>query len=148
MTYDLSGLPDPDLDRQFYSGVRLKRFLAWVIDAIIILVISVAIVLLTFGIAAFFWFFVTLTVSFLYRSISLHRGSATLGMRALGIELRNAQGDKLDGAQAVWHVVMYLGMLAFFLIGLVSVVMIAMTKRGQGLHDVFLGTAVINSPDD
>lgn len=148
MTDYLSGLPDPDLDRQFYSGVRLKRFFAWVIDALIILAISFAIVVLTLGIAAFFWFFVTLMVSFLYRTTLLRRSSATLGMQALGIELRNAQGDKLDGAQSAWHVVMYLAMLAFFMFGLISVVMIIMTKRAQGLHDVFLGTAVINSPDD
>ena len=148
MTYDLSGLPDPRLDTQFYRGVALKRLLAWAIDAFIILSISFGVVMLTFGIAAFFWFFVTLLISFSYRSIMISRSSATLGMRALGIELRNSNGDKLDGSQAIWHVVLYLFMLSFFVFGLISMVMMVMTARGQGLHDVFLGTTAINVPDD
>ena len=148
MTYYLSGLPDPELDRQFYRGVPLKRFLAWVIDAIIIFTISFAILVLTLGLAAFFWFFVTLMVSFTYRSILVSRNSATLGMMALGIELRNSSGEKLQGAQAVWHVLLYLALVTFFIFGVISVVMMFANSRGQGLHDVFLGTTAINSPAD
>ena len=40
-TAPMSGLPDPERDRQFYEGVPLRRFVAWCVDLVIILLIGV-----------------------------------------------------------------------------------------------------------
>ena len=49
----MSGLPDPDLDRQFYAGVRVRRFVAWVADLVLVMLVgvplAVAFGLLTLG---------------------------------------------------------------------------------------------------
>ena len=37
----MPGLPDPDLDAQFYEGVPLRRFAAWLVDLAIVLVVGV-----------------------------------------------------------------------------------------------------------
>ena len=42
---DLSALPDPELDAQFYAGVPFKRLLAWVFDVIAIILLSSAAIL-------------------------------------------------------------------------------------------------------
>ena len=31
----MSGLPDPELDRQFYAGVPARRLVAWLIDLVL-----------------------------------------------------------------------------------------------------------------
>ena len=49
-TAPMSGLPDPERDRQFYEGVPLRRFVAWCIDLVIILLIGVP---LSLGIAVY-----------------------------------------------------------------------------------------------
>jgi len=53
----MTGLPDPRSDVEFYEGVPSKRLFAWVIDAILIIVLSVLVVLvmgiLTIGVAFF-----------------------------------------------------------------------------------------------
>ena len=148
MNHDLSGLPDPELDTQFYSGVVIKRFIAWIIDFVIITAIWTATIVFSLGFAAFFAFFIYVVINFAYRAIMLDKYSATLGMKLVGIEIRNANGYKLDRSQACWHVGMYMFMVMFFIINVISMAMMLFSPRGQGLHDYFLGTAAINKPLD
>ena len=46
----MAGLPDPDLDRQFYEGVPARRLAAWFVDLAIILAVGVPLALV-FGLA-------------------------------------------------------------------------------------------------
>ncbi len=146
MNNDLGGLPDPVLDAQFYSGVPLKRLIAWIIDTAIIFALWMALVIGTFGTFIFLMFFGLLVVSFAYRAFMLDRYSATLGMMVVGIELRNGHGDKLDRSQAVLHVLLFLGLMVLFLINIISMIVMLVNDRGQGLHDMVLGTTAINRP--
>ncbi len=146
MEHDLSGLPDPVLDAQFYAGVPFKRLIAWIIDAVIVGALWMAVVIGTLGTFAFFMFFGLLIVNFVYRAFMVDRYSATLGMMAVGIELRNSRGDRLDRTQAIWHVTLFLGLMIFFFINVISMIVMLVNERGQGLHDMVLGTTAINRP--
>lgn len=146
MEHDLGGLPDPALDPQFYSGVVFKRLIAWIIDTVIAGALWMVLVIGTFGTFALFMFFGLLAVNFVYRAFTVDRYSATPGMMAVGIELRNGRGDRLDRTQALWHVALFLGLMVFFFINIVSMVVMLVNERGQGLHDMVLGTTAINRP--
>ena len=146
MNNDLSGLPDPLLDPQFYSGVPFKRLIAWIIDTAIIIGLWMAVVIGTFGTFMFLMFFGLLAVNFAYRAFMVDRYSATLGMMLVGIELRNGRGDRLDRSQATLHVILFLGLMILFFVNVISMIVMLVNDRGQGLHDMLLGTTAINRP--
>jgi uncharacterized RDD family membrane protein YckC len=144
ITYDLSGLPDPVLDRQFYAGVIFKRLLAWIIDFIIIMLLTMGLVVASLGTVAVIFPLALLTVNLGYRILTLSRYSATLGMIITGIEIRNSRGDKLNTIEAVWHTGLFTIIFISFFALFFSIVMMLVTPRGQGLHDYFLGMTAIN----
>ena len=99
----MTHLPDPVYQSEFYSSVPAKRLLAWCFDTIVILLICVIIGLLTVTLA--FWVFplLVLTVSFIYRLLTISNRSATWGMRLMNIEFRRNDGMKFDFATAFLH---------------------------------------------
>ncbi len=149
-----SGLPHPVRDHQFYDGVPMRRFAAFVIDLIIILAIDAAAMavlgvlgLVTFGLA---WLLIGVTwfaLGFFYRVFTLGSGaSATPGMRVAGIEIRTASGRRLTMNEAAIHTGgLYFAML-FVPLQIVSVLMMAFGPLGRGLHDLPMGTTAINKP--
>ncbi len=139
-------LPDPIAQAEFYAGVPFKRFLAWVIDILVIGLISAVIATLPLFIGWFFYPFIFLVLSFVYRIATITSGSATWGMRLFNIELRNRQGQHLDGAEALIHTTGYMIASAFFIPQLISLILMLISERGQGLHDLLCGTAAINKP--
>ena len=101
------GLPDPHTESAFYQDIPSKRFIAWIVDVILIgLIVSVLTVMSIFT-ALFIMPLVWMTVSFLYRWITIAGGSATPGMRLVSIELRRADGSRFDGTTALLHTVGY-----------------------------------------
>ena len=137
-------LAAPITQPQFYRDVAAKRFLAWVIDTIIIVLFSLLIVPFTAFAAAFFFLGLMAVVGFMYRVITLATGSATWGMRIMAIEIRDPHGAQLDLGQAFLHTVGYTVSWAVMPLQLISMVLMATSNRGQGLTDVVLGTAAIN----
>ena len=144
--HDLSGLPDPQIDQQFYTGVPFKRLIAWVIDFIIIMLLASAMVLASFGIGAFAFPLLLFASNIGYRVFTLSRNSATLGMLLAGIEIRNGQGNKLTLEEAAWHTGLYTLVAISFFALIISIVMMLVNERGQGIHDYFVGTTAINRP--
>lgn len=143
-----SGLPDPQLDPQFYDGVPFKRLLAWLIDTVIVIGLSIGVGLLSFGILYFVFFSLMFLIGFIYRALTIAFGSATWGMRFAGIELRNARGQRFSGSEALLHTFLF-HLLNMIPIGLIiSAVMMLMGERGQGLHDYVMGSTAINRPVD
>lgn len=138
------GLPDPDTAEGFYRNVAAKRFLAWIVDTILVTALVAVAIPFTAFIGLFFLPFLWIGVSFVYRTTTIARGGATLGMAFAGIELRSAAGTAPDATLAAFHTGAYLAMTAFFPAQLVSILMMLVTPRGQGLHDMLLGTAVLN----
>ncbi|WP_299149931.1 RDD family protein [uncultured Tateyamaria sp.] len=137
-------LADPVTQPQFYRDVAGKRLLAWVVDTVVIVILSLIIVPFTAFIGLFFFFGLAAIVSFIYRVITLTTGSATWGMRLMAIEIRDAAGARLNLGQAFVHTFGYTLSWAVAPLQLISVVLMATSNRGQGLSDVVLGTAAMN----
>ena len=145
MTYaDSPHLPDPLRAPQFYEGVALKRFIAWVIDSALIFVLSLLIVPFTAFTALFFLPLLYLVVGFGYRAITIGSASATFGMRIMSIELRDSRGERFDFSQALVHTLGFTLSMAFFLVQAVSIILMIGSARGQSLTDMALGTVMIN----
>jgi len=137
-------LADPLTQPQFYRDVATKRFAAWVVDTIIIALVSLLIVPFTAFIALFFFLALMAVTGFVYRVITLATGSATWGMRLMAIEIRDASGAQLDLGQAFLHTVGYTISWAIAPLQLISMVLMATSNRGQGLTDMVMGTAALN----
>lgn len=140
------GLPDPVLRPDFYAGIRSKRLVAWVLDVILIAALSAILLPFTVFTALFFFPAFMLIIGFFYRWFTLSTGSATWGMALMAIQLRQGDGQKLTGGTAFWHTVGYSLSIAMAPLQLVSVIMMCVTDRRQGLTDMILTTAAINRP--
>jgi len=114
------------------------------LDVIITLVIAIVIALLSFGIFFWIFFLVWAAVSFVYRVATLTSGSATLGMRFVGIEFRTNDGLPFDAATALLHTGGTVFAFGFSILHIVSMGMMVTTERGQGLVDMALGTVALN----
>ena len=145
---------DPWLHPELYRGVLTRRVFAFLIDLV---VLSIPVVLAYMFIAVFglitlglgwalFWLAYPASViwAIVYYGASLGGPhSATLGMRAMDLQLRSwtgAPGYFLLGAA---HAVLFWVSVSFFtplilLVGLFN-------GRRRLLHDMILGTVVINS---
>lgn len=139
--------PDPDRHSEFYEGVLSKRFLAWVMDMALILILTAMIVPFTAFTALFFLPALFLVVGFLYRWITLTGRSATWGMRLMNIEFLDRNGQRFDAATAFLHTMGYSLSMAFVIPQILSVALMLISSRGQGLSDHVLGTVAINSPE-
>ena len=142
----LDGLPDPYGAPEFYDGVLPKRFAAWVVDVVVVHGATFVLGLLTLSLFWWFWPLVALGLGFVYRLATLNGRSATWGMRLMGIELRDLRGDRFDLPSAALHTIGYYATLSFALPALASGGAMAVTDRRQGLTDLVMGSAAINSP--
>ncbi|SDZ80953.1 RDD family protein [Rubrimonas cliftonensis] len=146
------GLPHPHRDARFYDGVRGRRVAALLVDAMLVTA-AAAFAVLAFGVATLgvglaLGLPIALTVSFLYRFLTLARWSATPGMALFGIEARGWSGERLSDAEAAIHTGVFL--LCFHLVApqMISLALMALRPDGRGLHDLAIGGAVINAPAD
>ena len=139
-----SAYPDPVSESQFYADVPVNRAVAWAIDTMLIALLVALIVPFTGFLALFFLGGLYLVVNFLYRWIGLARHSATLGMRIVGVEFRDARGYRLGGLTGFAHTLGYSLSVAFVVPQLISLALMAFTRRGQSLSDHVLGTVLVN----
>ncbi|WP_299546231.1 RDD family protein [uncultured Tateyamaria sp.] len=137
-------LADPITQPQFYRDVAGKRFMAWIVDTVIIGLICALIVPFTAFLALFFWVGLYAVVGFMYRTITLAIGSGTWGMRLMAIEIRDSSGARLDLGQAFLHTLGYTISWAVVPLQLISIMLMATSNRGQGLTDIVMGSAALN----
>ena len=121
--------------KQIYAGFW-QRFIAGFIDLIILIIIEIVLILIPVigWIASFF-------VTWLYFAIQ-HSSSkqATLGMRALDIQITNEKHEKISFWRATGNFyVTFFSTLIFF----IGFFMIAFTSRKQGLHNLISRTIYI-----
>jgi uncharacterized RDD family membrane protein YckC len=145
---------DPDLDPELFRGVLTRRMFAFLIDLVVLSVpvILACIFIAIFGVVtlglgwALFWLVSPASIiwALVYYGASLGGPhSATMGMRVMDLELRTWYGAPgyftLGAAHALtfWVSVSFLTPLVL-LIGLFN-------GRRRLLHDIVLGTVVINS---
>ncbi|MBT9245356.1 RDD family protein [Gemmobacter fulvus] len=139
-------LPDPDRQAEFYAGVPTKRALAWVVDTILIALITAVIVPFTVFTALFFLPLLYLFISFTYRVLTLAGGSATPGMRLMNVVMLTRNGERFDLATAFLHTLGYTLSIGTLLVQILSGFLMLTSARGQGLTDHILGTVAINRP--
>lgn len=139
--------PDP-LDRpEYYDGLIWRRSLAFLLDACLMVLVMLPLWLLNL----FTFFLLTAALAFLWAAplfviyYTLTVGSdlgATLGMRCLGLRVRDWTGGKAGYLHAFiasalfWFLVPMTGGL-ILLVGLFS-------DRRRQIHDMLSGTVVIN----
>lgn len=142
----MTSIPDPDHQAEFYDGVATKRALAWVVDVVLVALLTTGIVIFTAFTALFVLPLVYLMVDAIYRWATISGGSATPGMRLMAIEFRRFDGARLDAGTAFLHTLGYLVSYSMVLPQVLSAAMMAFGGRGKGLSDTVLGTVAINRP--
>ena len=139
----MTDLPDPIENAAYYYDVNLKRLIVWFIDAVTITLITFLISLLTLGIGFFFFAGLWLIVGFFFRFLGLAIYSSTMGMRMTGIEFLQGRVHPFDGLYVLLHTAGT--MIAYATsIQIVSVILMLITSRKQGLVDLILATVVVN----
>ncbi len=138
-------LPLPEAQPEFYEDVVSKRFVAWIVDILIIAALTALATVFSLFTALFILPFVYAIIGFFYRWVGLSRHSATMGMRLMSVEFRKDDGEDFDGTTAFLHTAGYYASVAIFPAQLVSIVLMLMSERRQGLTDMVLGTALLNT---
>ena len=146
---------DPAIQPELFDGVLARRVVAFIIDFIIISVpvVLAAMFIFAFGIVtlglgfALYWLLPSATViwAILYFGFTLGGwASATIGMRMMDLEMRTWYGAPsyfvLGAVRAVVYWISVSVLTPFILlVGFFN-------SRGRLLHDILVGTVVINSP--
>lgn len=144
---------DPVTQPWLFDGVRTRRILAFLLDLVVLTIfISIGAVivgllgLLTFGLGWLLFAVLAPLVAIAYIGFTMGGPkSATPGMQAMGIEMRLWHGGPMYGLLAVVHALCFYfamgtGLLWLLLLG---TSLFSSTKRC--LHDVILGSVVINN---
>ncbi|MCW2309332.1 RDD family protein [Rhodobium gokarnense] len=145
---------DPVRQPELFDDVRRRRIFAFLLDVVAIaaltFVTGVAVFvlgLLTFGLGWLIYAFLWQAVALLYTAFTLGGpNSATPGMRAMGLEMRLWDGAPMYPLLAAVHALGYWLSVVFLTPFVLLVSLISDRKRL--LHDMLLGTVVINSPGD
>jgi len=146
---------DPAANPELFDGVLARRFVAFVIDLFIIGVPLVAASLfifmfglVTFGLGwALYWLLSPGAViwALFYYGITLGSpASATIGMRAMDIEMRTWYGAPVYFVLGAVHAIVYwvsVSMLTPFIL-----VVGFFNSRRRLLHDMLVGTVLVNKP--
>ena len=121
--------------KQIYAGFW-QRFLAGIIDLIILIVIEIILIFIPI-----IGWILSLFVTWLYFAIQ-HSSTkqATFGMRALDIKITDENHDKIGFWRATGN--FYLTVISAFIV-FIGFFMIAFTSRKQGFHNLISRTLCI-----
>lgn len=139
-----SSLPDPDFQPEFYDSVPTKRLLAWGIDSLLVVLMTIVSLPFTAFTGLFFFPVLWMLVGFAYRTLSLGILSATVGMLLLSIELRTKDGKKFSVLEGFLHTLGYTVSFSSGILQLASVATILTSRYKQSLTDMLLGTVALN----
>jgi len=142
---------DPVTQPQLFQGVIGKRVVAFIVDAIIILVLTViayvVVALLgvvTLGLAWLLFGLVFPAVGLGYNALTIGGpNSATIGQRMMGLEMRMWFGGKVSPLVAAFHALLFW----FSLVVFCPILLWALfDPRKRCLHDILAGVVLINRP--
>ena len=144
---------DEAIHPQLFGEILPKRLLAFAIDAVIVLVAMVPASLavfilgiLTLSLGWLLFPFVFAIVALGYLALTLGSPeSATIGMRMAGIEMRTLGGERMYPLLAILQ-----GLMFWVLVGLLTPLILVvglMSNRSRLLHDMLLGTIMLNSAE-
>lgn len=146
---------DPAANPELFEGVLARRVIAFIIDIIVIVIPLIVgwmfifvFGLVTFGLGwALFWLMSPGSVlwALVYYGITLGGpASATLGMRAMDIQMRTWYGAPAYFVLGAVHAIVFWISLSV-LTPLILVVGL-LNARHRLLHDMLVGTVLINNP--
>ena len=146
---------DPVANPELFEGVPARRCIAFVIDVIIIAipVLLAALFIVIFGVVTLglgwllFWLFWPATViwAIVYYGWTFgSAASATIGMRVMELEMRTWYGAPAYFVLGAVHAIVY-WLTVSYLTPLILLVAF-FNERRRCLHDMLVGTIVINSP--
>lgn len=155
--FDMDARPhacDPIMEPELFEGVPARRMLAFLIDITIIAipVILAAIFIFLFGLVTFglgwalFWLIspAAVVLGVMYYGMTMGGpASATIGMRAVDLEIRTWYGAPCYFLLGAVHSITF-WVLISALTPLVLLVAF-FNERRRLLHDILLGTVVINN---
>lgn len=142
---------DPLVQPELFEGVRSRRVFAFFIDAFVIALLTMGAAVLVFilgiftlGLGFILYAILPAGVALLYAAFTLGGpAAATIGMRAMGLEMRLWYGAKPYPLLAAVHLLLF-----WFSVSLLTpfVLLVSLfSDRKRLLHDLILGTVVINS---
>ena len=137
-------LPDPQLLPEFYAWVPLKRFVAWIIDFTLILLLTMMVLVFTVFLTTPILPIVYVALNIAYRTVTIARWGATPGMAVMAMELVTLDGRRPDRGLALAHTLGFTVSMITVVPQIASVAMMLTSPRGQGLSDLLLGTVMLN----
>ncbi len=146
---------DPATQPELFEGVLPRRIVAFVIDVIILLVpvAAVAMFIVLFGLVTFgfgwflFWLLFPATVIWVLIYYGWTFGSpesATIGMRMMDLEMRTWYGAPSYFVLGAVHALLFWLSVRAYLFPFVLLAALFNDRR-RLLHDILLGTVVINN---
>lgn len=142
---------DPVRNPELFEGVRSRRVFAFFIDVIVIALLTFGAGILVFflgiftlGLGFLLYAILPTAVALIYVAFTLGGPQAsTLGMRAMGLEMRLWYGAKPYPLLAAVHAILF-----WFSVSLLTPLILLVSlfsDRKRLLHDIILGVVVINS---
>lgn len=146
---------DPDLHPELFEGVLARRVVAFVIDFVLIAVpvLLASMFIFVFGIVtlglgfALYYLLPPASViwALVYFGLTLGSpASATVGMRVMDLEMRTWYGAPAYFVLGAVHAIFFWLSMCFFSPFVLLVAFF--NERRRLLHDIVLGTVVINNP--
>ena len=146
---------DPATQPELFEGVLARRVVAFVIDffAIAVPVVLAAMLIFVFGIVtlglgwALYWLLPPASViwAIIYFGVTLgSERSATLGMRVMDLEMRTWYGAPAYFVLGAVHAIVF--WLSVSTLTPFILLVCFFNERRRLLHDIVLGTVVINNP--
>ena len=146
---------DPDTNPELFEGVLARRVLAFLIDLVIVAIpiVLAAMFIFAFGIVtlglgwALYWLLSPASVIWVLCYFGFTLGganSATVGMRIMNIEMRTWYGAPAYFVLGAVHAIAFWFTVSFFSPFVLLVAFF--NDRRRLLHDILLGTVIINSP--
>jgi uncharacterized RDD family membrane protein YckC len=142
---------DPATQPELFDGILSKRILAFIFDAVAIVLLMVPAALmvlilgvLTLGVAWLLFPVLFAVVALGYVGLTAGgRNSATPGMRLAGVTLRTWSGQRMFPVLAIMHALVF-----WFSVGILTPLVLLVglfTYRRQLLHDLLLGVVALNA---
>lgn len=156
-TADRDGAPanafDPAREPDLFEGVLSRRFVAFLIDAVVIFLLSLAgylligiLGILTLGLGFLLIGLVFPVVALAYTGMTLSApASATIGMRMMGLQMRLWHGERMYFLIGVFHALVF--WVSVSLLTPLILLVALFNRRKRLLHDFISGAVVINSLD-
>ena len=150
-TYRDAGMPDPATRPELFEGIRWRRALAYLIDAICIGMIAIVVWVLfavlwvlSFGmLGPALWFLFGLIPLAYHTLLVSGPHSATFGMRVFDLQLRSWNGERPVFLQALAHTALFY--LTVGATGFLILLFTLFNRRKRTLHDVLAGMLMVRT---